>query len=390
MSLVKKPEMTEKKVAANRQNQKLCNGPVADERRERIRAALRRFGYNVQPEEMAMRALGEDPADFQELLEALWEEWNPVGPLQEGVVIRLARALWLANRADRMQEGCAVRQAEEVNGERQDRLHARMMRLRITADSLRRLVQSVGREHYVTTAEDLEKMKSLHQEGVLKDLSEIALALFYQLQPPGTDPDGIDSNEAQRRLLQRVKEIFGLAGDTPPQVRVAPDFSPASPDVEPNFRPAPADISTKSVQVAVCPPPLEENDKRYPNITAAEWEARERPRQLLENILTRQVDSCEAQRKALLRESVKGPSPYERAAEIAPTHPNAMLMRRIQDSNFREIRRLTNLLLKIKRYERQMEKSEKTAALHDVTETNEVSGLPPECPTPLSRSNESS
>ena len=28
MSLVKKPEMTEKKVAANRRNQKLCNGPV--------------------------------------------------------------------------------------------------------------------------------------------------------------------------------------------------------------------------------------------------------------------------------------------------------------------------------------------------------------------------
>jgi len=54
-----------------------------------------------------MRALGENPADFQELLEALWEEWNPVGSLQEGVVIRLARSMWLANRADRSQEGAA-------------------------------------------------------------------------------------------------------------------------------------------------------------------------------------------------------------------------------------------------------------------------------------------
>ena len=57
---------------------------LQDGQRERIRAALRRFGYNVQAEEMAMRALGEDPADFQELLGALWEEWNPVGSLQEG------------------------------------------------------------------------------------------------------------------------------------------------------------------------------------------------------------------------------------------------------------------------------------------------------------------
>jgi len=101
MSLVKKPAKTEKQLAANRRNQKLCNAPVTDERRERIRAALRRFGYNVQAEDLAMRALGEDPADFQELLETLWEEWNPVGTLQEGVVIRLARVLWLMNRADR-------------------------------------------------------------------------------------------------------------------------------------------------------------------------------------------------------------------------------------------------------------------------------------------------
>jgi hypothetical protein len=378
MSLVKKPEMTEKKVAANRRNQNLCNPPVVDERRERIRAALRRFGYNVQAEEIAMRALGEAPADFEELLEALWEEWNPVGGLQEGVVIRLARALWLANRADRMQEGYALRQAHDVNSGRQDRLHAQMMRLRITADRLRLLVQSVAREHYVTTPADLEKMKNLHQDG------EIALALFYQLQAPGTGEDGVDRNEQARRALVRIKEIFGLHTDSPPQVNVTRnssspqesqhnaqggtvrDASPAHVEVAPDFSPARADL-----KVGATP----ENDKRYPNITEAEWEARERPRQLLENILTRQADACEAQRKAVLKESLKGPSPYERAAEIAPTHPNARVMRRMQDSNLREVRRLTNLLLRIKRYERQMQALEKTAALHDVSEKEEVSGL---------------
>jgi hypothetical protein len=52
---------------------------------------------------------------------------------------------------------------------------------------------------------------------------------------------------------------------------------------------------------------------------------------------------------------LNGPSPFERAAEIAPTHPNAKLMRRMQDSNFREVRRITNLLLKLKRNQRKME-----------------------------------
>jgi hypothetical protein len=63
--------------------------------------------------------------------------------------------------------------------------------------------------------------------------------------------------------------------------------------------------------------------------------------------------------KATGKESLKGPSPYVRAAEIVPTHPNARLMRRMQDSNFREVRRVTDQLLKLKRYERKMKALEK-------------------------------
>ena len=337
MSLIKKHQMTEKHLAANRLNQKLCHAAVTAEGRERIRAAHLRHGFYAQAEEVAMRALGEDPAHFQELLEGLWETYHPIDAAQEGLVIRLARATWLMNRADRMQEGYAVRQAQDVSNGRQDRLHARMMRLKMTEERLRRLAQSVAYEHYVTTPEDLEKMKNLHQEGVLKDMGEIALALFYELQAPGTGEDGVDPNEQARRALVRIKEIFGLHSDTPPRVKGAADSRPP----EESRQDAHAGATER-----------EDQDARYPQITPAEWEARERPRQLLENILTRQVEICEAQRKAILKESLSGPSPYERAAEIAPTHPNARLMRRMQDSNFREVRRVTNLLLKIKRFER--------------------------------------
>jgi hypothetical protein len=344
--------MTEKKVAANRRNQNLCNGQSTDERRERVRAALRRFGFHVQAEEVAMRAVGEDPARFHDLLEGLWDEYNPSGASQEGVVISLARAMWLMNRAARMQEGCAVRQAQEMNTGRQHRLHAQMMRLKMTADSLRLLVRSVADQHYVTTPADLEKMKSLHQEGVLKDLGEIALALFYQLQPPGTGADGIDPIEQSRRAMVRIKEIFGLNSDVPPPPRPVFDFSgnrivrQADGTTEDNKAP--------EVKPAQAVPPTPEANP-HPNISEQEWVARERPRQLLENILARQVDICEEEHKLLLTESVKGPSPYERAAEIAPNHPEARLMRQMQDSNLREVRRLTNLLLKIKCYERRKE-----------------------------------
>jgi hypothetical protein len=330
--------MTEKKVAANARNRKLAHGPATDEGRERIRAAHQRHGFYAQAEEAALRALGEDPDQYQQLLEDLWEEWQPVGAMQEGLVIRLRRCMWLTNRADRMLEGCAVQQAQEMNSGRQERLHARMMRLKMTAESLGLFAQSVARKHYVTTPEDLEKMKNLHQEGVVKEMAENALVLFYQLQVPGMGEDGLDPFEAARRMVAQAKEIFGIGLNppNPPPSNVTPDSSQVGDDEQ----------DAEAVE--------EEHDERYPSITAAEWEARERPRHLLENILKRQVGICEEQRKAVLKESLKGPSPYERATEIAPIHPNARLMRRMQDSNFREARRIINLLLKLKRHERKM------------------------------------
>jgi hypothetical protein len=58
-------------------------------------------------------------------------------------------------------------------------------------------------------------------------MGEIALALFYQLQAPGTGEDGLDEWEKARRVVAQVKEIFGI-GMSPefaPQASVAADFS---------------------------------------------------------------------------------------------------------------------------------------------------------------------
>ena len=363
--MIKKPVMTEKKIAANRRNQRLCNDPEGQ--RKRISAALRRFGYNEQAEELAMRGLGENPDDFQELLEAFWEEWSPVGSLQEGVVIRLVRVMWLANRADRSQEGNALGRAQSADHGRDNRQHARMMRLKMTAETLRSLARSVGYWHYVTTAEDLDVMKKLHQEGVTGEMGGIALDLFYQLQLPGTDKDGVSAEEKSRRVFNNIRAIFGIG-----------------PEESPEAMPAPAGdtvvVRPEGYQEAAGATDAEEDedsemDDRYPRITAEDWVARERARKLLRNILSRQGEACEAQRKTLLQESLAGPSPYEFAAEIAPSHADALLMRRTQDANMREMRRLITLLIKVKRFERQMEKAKKAESLHDVIEPEGDSAL---------------
>jgi hypothetical protein len=348
MLLVKKPVVTEKKLAASQRNGRLSHGPVTEEGKERSAASQLRHGFYAKAQESALQNLGEDPAEFAELLAGLREEFTPAGALQEKLVTRLARVLSLVDRYDRQLEGDTLRRARIADHGRDNRVHARMMRLKMTAETLRSLARSVAAWHYVTTRDDLEVMKKLHQEGVAAEMGEIALDLFYQLQKPGTDEDGEDPDEKNRRVVNSMRSIFGLGKIESPVAMLTP---------------AGETLVVRPEGYQEAPPDGEEDedsgkDDRYPTIPAEDWKPRERARKLLRNILSRQVEACETERKALLRESLAGPSPYELAAEVASPPAEILQMRRVQDANMREVRRLTNLLLKIGRRKPKAEEAE--------------------------------
>jgi hypothetical protein len=141
MPLVKKPVSTEAKIAASRRNGCLSQGAVTEEGKERIGAAQFRHGFYSKGEETALRGLGEDPAQFEELLAGLREEFTPAGALQRKLVTRLARVLLLVDRHDRQLEGDVLRRARIAGNGRDNRIHARMMRLKMTAETLRARAQ---------------------------------------------------------------------------------------------------------------------------------------------------------------------------------------------------------------------------------------------------------
>jgi hypothetical protein len=343
--------MTEKNLAAHRRNARKSHGAATPEGKEQIRDANLLHGFYSQDRDTALRALGENPDEFEAVVEAVREQWQPANRFQELLVIRMARAMWRLNRSDRTQEGYALRQAKDVNNSRENRLHAQMMRLKMTGASLQSLAQSVAHEHYVTTPADLELVKSLREEGAMKEMGEIAVGLSYLLQEPGAPgpgetEEGEHSKGDVRQVVASVRAIFGLG-----PLHSEPEASASSPSQESQQEGGATDAGEGE-------PPSGSNSE--------EWEAREPVRQLLENILTRQVELCEAQRVANLRECLAGPSTFERAAEIAPTHGNAMLMQRMEDSSFRQVWRTTNMLLKLKRQAPRQEICEKNQASGDV------------------------
>jgi hypothetical protein len=220
-----------------------------------------------------------------------------------------------------------------------------MMRLKMAANTLLTLAHSVAHEHYFTPSEDLELMKNLQKQGEVKEMGAIALDLFLQLQRQGTDEHGMSVQEQSRQALSKIRAIFGLHTTEEEMQRRFPDPVPQAR----NRRPG-GDAALAAGQDAGSTPAEGEE----PESLTPEEEARERARQLLGNILIGQAEICDAQCKSIREEARNGPSPYERAAEIAPVHPNMRAMRGMQDANFREIRRITNLLLKLKRPSREV------------------------------------
>jgi len=306
--------------------------------------------------------------------------------LQENLGERLARAIVRMRRADRMQEAYALRQAKAEEGTRQGRLHMQMMRLKLVARSWQKLARAVARPHYVTTPEDLDFMNQLHKDGEAKQMSEVCVSLFYQLREPGMlkpGDEGFEDAEAtakRHRVMNKIRAIFGLKplpesaenetadGDEPQEDQE--EVGATESDVASDSSPAPADPSVgleEAPQADATQPEAEKADP-HPEISEEEWAAREPVRQLLENLLTRQVETFEAQHQELLRESLAGPTVYERAAVIVPTHPDSKLMQRMEDSNCRQVLRLSHLLIRLRRQERLMGNSPRTRVTRDVKE----------------------
>jgi hypothetical protein len=103
MPLVNSPTLTPKKLAANRANAQLSRRPITLEGLIRVRDANIKHGAYAQDMGEALRVLGEDPKDFDQLLESLKATWQPANELEGRLVKRLGRAIWRAERNDCLQ-----------------------------------------------------------------------------------------------------------------------------------------------------------------------------------------------------------------------------------------------------------------------------------------------
>ena len=281
MSLVKSPRRSEKKRAANQRNGQFSRGPATPEGRERIRSRHLRHGFYSHAEGVALRALGEDPKEFQALGERLKQTWNPRDEFQEQLVDCLTRGIWRMKRADRMQDGLAFQQAKEANRRRQARFAQQLVAYRITWANLQFLAGKVAQPGYVTTAADLLMMEDLCRSE-LKEAGDLPLALFRQLRKPevlcSESEEGAgkpeltpEEEEAKRRqVMTRIRAIFALPPlPEPEEEETEAEAEESSESSE--GEPAAASQADKAKPAPASPPPEEPRRQRVRQIWPLFW-----------------------------------------------------------------------------------------------------------------------
>ena len=228
MSLTKQPTMTLKKIAASRANGRLSQGARTSAGRAQAAAANLRHGFYSHAQGEILEALGEDPLLFQHLLDSLIETWAPADYVEMGLVMRLARAMWRMDRADRIQESLTL---EQIHRARPVPTFSQIAgeALKKHANRLTFLASEVCKEGHFTSEEDLQTITGAYglepydpkspEHAILRSLrrlmrpgTEGAAPLIDGSNPSqeGTLPEAEESRREERQNLRSMflKQIF--------------------------------------------------------------------------------------------------------------------------------------------------------------------------------------
>jgi hypothetical protein len=116
MSLRKAPQLTPQLLAAARNNARHSTGPrsPAAKRNSKLNALKHGAYVSDENQRQAMRALGEDPEQFQTLIQELRSAFGPGDALWEKQIEDLAWLYWRRKRLERAQDGLRRRALQGV------------------------------------------------------------------------------------------------------------------------------------------------------------------------------------------------------------------------------------------------------------------------------------
>src|SRR5208282_4849382 len=116
MCLRKSPELTPELVEAARRNAQHATGPRSEAGKEKVKMNAVKHGFYSAAEnhQLTMLALGEDPQEYEALIEQMMTTYGPGDDLWGKQIEDLAKLYWRRGRLERMQTGVMRRALLEV------------------------------------------------------------------------------------------------------------------------------------------------------------------------------------------------------------------------------------------------------------------------------------
>jgi len=124
MSLRKSTSLTPQRLDAARRNSQHSTGPRSEAGKQRMRMNALQHGGDAAPENEAavMRALGEDPEEYEAFERELATAYGPGDALWKQQLADLAKLYWRRNRIERMETGLMRRALQAVEERQRERL----------------------------------------------------------------------------------------------------------------------------------------------------------------------------------------------------------------------------------------------------------------------------
>ncbi|HEV2424720.1 MAG TPA: hypothetical protein VGZ29_07830 [Terriglobia bacterium] len=310
MSLLKRLTLTPRKLEANQANAQLSQGPATAEGIERIRDAQVVHGFYSKAPGEALRALGEKPDDFECLLAALTETWQPENDYERMLVRRLARALWRVERADRIQEAMTVAQVERVSMHIEEQAERAAAAHKEKTGVLERLLQQVQHAGFYASASDL------------RDLEQVL----------GSHPKG--------RQAEMIYLVWRLMRPSDPAANIlAAQGTEAGPGATPN-----PDGALESRAAS---------GMGGPDLAPATGRERDRRRSELRWLLRQEIEAEQNAYRQKRDWRAREITPAAMDAAMAPDDPQADRMLRAETAAFRQVKQITEMLTQFRQIRRQ-------------------------------------
>jgi len=225
MSLRKAPQLTPELLAAARQNAQHSTGPVSPAAKQNSKLNALKHGAYVSDgnQRQAMRALGEDPAQFDSLKQELMTSFGPGDALWEKQIDDLAWLYWRGERVQRAQEGLMRRALQGIE-EWQHRRQQEMARVTFPASQhemldvtlsgstdrgvgLRRRLSFLAlvREEVKQCSFRIRQYAEL--EFLYRGLEGWREALLFRLLHRFSDPLYLEAQQADEEKQQHLREI---------------------------------------------------------------------------------------------------------------------------------------------------------------------------------------